>query len=346
MNNYKEFELKSLGHICHIIIGNWQENLRRFTNNHQVIYLTDRNVFEHYKYFLSDQKTIIIEPGEKSKTLERLTLIYRKMLELKADRSSMIVGFGGGVVTDIAGFIASTFMRGIKFGFVSTSLLGQVDAVIGGKNGVNLDGYKNMIGTFNQPAFIINDPSFFKTLPEKEFTNGMAEVIKQFLIADQDGLLWFNKEIEAVFNQEPKILLELIYRQSRIKSNVVERDEKETGIRKILNFGHTFGHAIEKELGWPHGHAVAAGMGIAIKLSVLESYISNQDGNQFLEMIERCGLPTSTPENSMKFFDTIRTDKKRRGDSVDFILLNKPGNAIIHRYGFDELTKKIEKLNL
>lgn len=287
---------------------------------------------------------MVLDAGEKSKTLEGLAEVYRKMLQNGADRSSMIIGFGGGVISDIAGFIGSTFMRGIDFGFISTSVLGQVDAVIGGKNGVNLDGYKNMIGTFNQPSFILSDPVFFNTLPQEEYINGMAEVIKQFLIADSEGLQWYEKQLPSILGKDQVVLSELIYKQSQIKAKVVEEDEREKGLRKILNFGHTFGHAIEKEEKWPHGHAVAAGMSVAIKLSYKEGLISEPEANQVLSLVEKTGLSILPPHSPVKYFESLRKDKKKRGESVDFILLKRIGEAMIKRYNFDELAEKTKNL--
>jgi 3-dehydroquinate synthase len=341
----KKFVLKAGTKRCPIAIGDFKEHLGSFTRDRKCLYLTDQNVYQYYHSVIPKESCIIMEAGEQSKTLENLTNVFRSLLSMSADRSTMLIGIGGGVVTDIAGFVASTFMRGIDFGFVSTSVLGQVDAVIGGKNGVNLDGYKNMIGTFNQPSFIISDPVFFKTLPDEEYINGMAEVLKQFLIADAEGLKWFDQHIPSILNKDQEILAELIYRQSRIKARIVEQDETEKGLRKILNFGHTFGHAIEKEEKWPHGHAVAAGMSVAIELSRKEGLICRDDAHYCRQLIGKIGLPKRAPNSPTKYFESLKRDKKKRGESVDFILLKNIGEAMIRTYPFEELEDKTRNLN-
>lgn len=327
-----------------IFIGDWEKRLLDSIQHERTIFLTDENVYKAYASFLKKQKCIQITPGEQSKSLENLMAIYRKLIDLEADRGSLLIGFGGGVVTDIAGFIASTFMRGIRFAFVSTTLLGQVDAVIGGKNGVNLDGYKNMIGVFNQPEFIISDPGFFETLPLNEFINGLAEVIKQFLIADEAGLYWFKDNLSMIMSQDRFVLNELLVRQNKIKLSIVEQDEREAGIRKLLNFGHTFGHAIEKKLQWPHGQAVAAGMSIALHLSNLENKLSKKEVAFGLELIRTCELPAEIDFDLSVCYEYILKDKKKKGNTIDFILLERPGKAFIHTYALDELKKKISLL--
>jgi 3-dehydroquinate synthase len=343
---YKDLSLEIRGKICRIFIGDWHGELAANIEKDRTLFLTDSRVYNCYREYLKDQKTIVVEPGERSKTPENLTRVYRQMLDHGADRSYWLIGFGGGVVTDLAGFAASTFMRGIRFGFVSTSLLGQVDAVIGGKNGINLDGFKNMIGTFNQPEFIVNDPAFFQTLPDTEFTHGLAEVIKQFLVADEEGLKWFDRVLPEIQNKNPDILKELIYRQNQIKCRIVAGDERENGLRKILNFGHTFGHALEKELCWSHGRAVAVGMVIALRLSCEEGLIDEIFRDFATGLIKRCGLPVTAGIRLDRLSDIIRRDKKKSGESIDFILLEGPGRGFIKRYDFVTLVQKIAGLEL
>jgi 3-dehydroquinate synthase len=331
---------------CEIRIGSWKPLIDKYDKDDLSIYLTDQNVYDHYRDFLSAKKTIILTPGERSKSFSIVEGVYKELVDMNADRSSRLIGFGGGVVTDIAGFIASTYMRGIDFGFVSTTLLGQVDAVIGGKNGINLDGFKNMIGTFNQPSFIINDPSFFNTLPEKEFINGMSEVLKQFMITDHEGLQWFIDNRDQIYKKESNLLHELIFRQNMIKARIVEQDEKEHGVRRILNFGHSFGHAIEKELKWPHGHAVAAGMVIALRLSHFESHLTETESDELINLISSCGLRTGDHLRPLDYIETMKKDKKKNKDSIDFILLEKPGKATVKPYNFDKLANIIKQIKL
>jgi 3-dehydroquinate synthase len=297
----------------------------------------------HYSSFYADKEYILIPSGESSKSLEAILPVYRSLVNMGVDRNCFFVGMGGGVVTDIAGFVASTFMRGSSFGFISTSLLGQVDAVIGGKNGVNLDGYKNLIGTINQPDFIINDPAFFQTLPGKEYINGTAEVIKQFLVADEASFHWMNKQLDAYLQKDASMLFDLIYRQSKIKAEIVSHDEKEKGNRKILNFGHTIGHALERETGLAHGFAVSIGMVYAARISARYGLLDPDQLKSIIDMLQKCHLPVESDFELPLLLETIKKDKKRKGDSLDFILLEKIGEARIRNIDFDELEVLLNK---
>ena len=346
MTMHQRFIIKGKVSETKVYIEPWEKVLSSLTENENTIVITDTNLYHFYSEFLKSYKVIQINPGEKSKDLNYLESIYTELLDLGIDRSSLIVGFGGGVVTDIAGFIAATFMRGLRVGFVSTSLLGQVDAVIGGKNGVNLKGYKNIVVTFYNPQFIISDPSFFDTLPEKEYINGSAEVVKQFLIADEASFHWFADNLEKFKRKDTEFLFDLIHRQSRIKANVVQKDEKETGIRKILNFGHSFGHAIEKSDQSPHGFAVSPGMAIAIRISKYLDLLKKEEAERALMLLDAVGLPTHPEKELRHYLPYLKMDKKKQGDFLDFILLEKIGKAKIHPFTFKELSELANKLSL
>ena len=320
-----------------LFIGSYTEFLPQLLLPSNTIWITDENLFSLYGDFFGDKKTLVIKAGEISKSWEAAGDYHRQLLNMELDRSGFLIGFGGGVVTDVAGFLASTYMRGIPFGFVSTTLLGQVDAVIGGKNGVNLDGYKNLIGTFNAPEFIISDPAFFKTLPETEWISGTAEVIKQFAISDKDSLFWFEKQLDAFREKNPTFLADLIVRQSRIKAAIVRQDEREKGIRKWLNFGHSFGHAIEREMNWPHGMAVGAGMILAARISRELHLLDPQETEWFTDLIIRCKLPYPPEIEAEKWMNTLRKDKKRKDNTLDFIVLRGLGQADIQKLSFEEL---------
>jgi len=343
-NQQYHFSLKTEGHTSDIFIGNYSDILKNIDRSNDAFFITDENLFKFYPSFFKNRKYIIITPGEKSKSFTKIENIYLKLLDAGADRSSLIIGFGGGVVSDITGFIGSTFMRGIDFGFISTSLLGQVDAVIGGKNGVNLSGYKNIIGTFNQPEFIINDPFFFNTLTEYEYISGAAEVIKQFIIYDHDSFYWFRKNTEAFKTKDASFLNELIYRQNKIKIAVVQSDEKEKGIRKILNFGHTIGHAIERESGIAHGNAVAIGMLIEAKIAVELDFLSQYDLNILQETLLDCQLPVKLETDIATLVNSIKKDKKRTGNAIDFIMLEAVGKAKVIQLTFSDLINLIHKV--
>ena len=294
-----------------------------------VFIITDKNVAAYYHSEFPDFPVYIVEPGEKSKDFTVMTKIWHWLLENGADRSSFIVGIGGGVVCDLAGFVASTFMRGISFGFVATSLLAQVDASVGGKNGVNLDGYKNIIGTFTQPEFVICDTSMLKTLPNDEFRNGMAEVIKHGLIKDADKFDFLKKNRNAILNRERETINHIVNRSVRIKAAIVQADELERGERRLLNFGHTWGHAVEKENKIPHGQAVSIGMAFAAGLSKHLGYLNEKDYNEILLLLQDYGLPLNAELDKNRVFDTLLRDKKKEKGKMNFILLKKIGDAFV-----------------
>ena len=228
-----------------VVVGFLAEELPRLLPKGRVVVISDINMDRHYHSLLAQYDHVLISQGETSKTLHTVDKIYRQFIELGVDRSTFVLGIGGGIVTDVTGFVASTYMRGLEFGFISTTLLGQVDASVGGKNGVNVDGYKNMVGTFNQPRFVICDVGMLSTLSMREFRTGLAEMIKAGVIADQ--CLFERLEQVSLQNlrEDNQLLSELVYRAIRVKADIVERDEREAGDRRKLNLGHTLAHAIE-----------------------------------------------------------------------------------------------------
>lgn len=303
-----------------ILVGSTKTLLAEQTATRRTIVITDHNVAKLYANLLESYDVITFHAGEENKTLQTVEMIHRELLSKGADRSTMIVGFGGGLVSDVAGFVGSTYMRGVDFGFVATTLLAQVDAAIGGKNGVNLDGYKNIVGTFTLPKFVIADPEFLKTLPDRELQSGMGEVIKYGLLEDPEIL-------------ELSDMSEIIRRSMFIKERIVQADFREGGLRKLLNLGHTYGHAIEKAtMGkYSHGQAVAIGMAIAAKMSVDLGFMAQGEYGKILNYIEKAGLPIECPEVSFdKLTQIIRTDKKRKGNTLDMILLKGIGKPFIH----------------
>ncbi|MDR1170319.1 MAG: 3-dehydroquinate synthase, partial [Prevotellaceae bacterium] len=265
-------------------------------------------------------------------------------IDAGADRKSLIVGFGGGIVCDMTGFIASIYMRGIKFGFVPTTLMAQVDASVGGKNGVNCDGYKNMIGVFNQPDFVLCDSKTLKTLPLRELKAGMAEVIKSGLIANSALFSYVEENIDAILNSEKEQIDFIVSQCIGIKAKIVEIDEKESGERKKLNLGHTFGHAIEKHSNnLLHGEAVSIGLVIAAKISELLNLITNEDFIRIKNVLQKTGLPTGTDISPVNLLEAIGKDKKRENDSVHFVLNRGIGNSEIREISFNELAILLEK---
>lgn len=293
--------------------------LARHTSGRRVIIITDPTLDALYGTRLPYEK-IIVPQGEAHKTIATAEFVWRRLREMEADRSVFLVGFGGGIITDLTGFVASTYMRGVDFGFVATTLLAQVDAAIGGKNGVNLDGYKNMVGTFTLPKFVVADPTTLDTLPEREVRAAMGEVIKYGLIEDPEILELTDRG-------------EVIGRCMAIKQRIVDADFREGGARKLLNFGHTYGHAVEKAVPgrYLHGEAVAIGMVEAAKMSVRLGFLTDQDLATIIAKIKGAGLPTECSETTFdELTSLIRSDKKRRGGTLDMILLRGIGRPFIH----------------
>ncbi len=326
-----------------ILIGERLENLYQYIPGSRPIIITDVNV---QKICLMDSMPgdiITIGTGEKIKTLKTVQDIYTRLVTLGAGRSSFIVGIGGGIVCDIAGFVASTFMRGVRFGFVATTLLAQVDASVGGKNGVNFNGYKNMIGVFNQPEFVICDLDLLKTLSEREILCGFAEIVKHAAIGDADLFAFLEQNNENARALDGQIIERLVLDSVTLKSSIVSRDETERGERRILNFGHTFGHALEKVMGVPHGEAVSMGITIASALSVKRGLLAVEDERRILSLMKHLKLPTRIESEHEQLFDALEKDKKRESNFINFVLLDGIGTAVVEKISLEELKDTIDE---
>lgn len=293
----------------------------------KIIIITDENVFNHHPEW-EVYKKIVIPAGEQHKTQSTVNFIIDQLIKHEADRKSFIVGIGGGVVTDITGFAASIYMRGLSFGFVPTTILAQVDASIGGKNGIDAGLYKNMVGLIRQPDFILFDYSLLQTLDAGQWINGFAEVIKHACIKDASLFELLENHQLQDFRNDVDLLAALIERNVVIKSDVVEKDEFENGDRKLLNFGHTIGHAIENLYQLPHGHAISIGMVSACYLSEKLNDFNAHNSNRVQRLLQQYQLPTALPIDNKKVFDILKMDKKRRGSLMNFVLLNKIGEAV------------------
>jgi 3-dehydroquinate synthase len=329
-----------------ILIGESIENLSNCLNSDKVFILTNPNISDLYSdYFPKNAKVITMPAGEANKNLNTVLDTVRQLIAAEADRKSVIVGFGGGIVCDMTGFIASIYMRGTKFGFVPTTLMAQVDASVGGKNGVNCDGYKNMIGVFNQPDFVLCDPKTLKTLPEREFKAGMAEVIKCGLIVDGSFFAYIENNIDAILKQDKDMIHVIVNKSIEIKANIVKSDEKEAGERKKLNLGHTFGHAIEKYSNNTllHGEAVSVGLVIAAKISELLDLITSEDFVRIKNVLQKTGLPVTTDISPANLLEAIGKDKKRESNAVHFVLNNGTGHSEIREMSFDKLAVLLKK---
>ncbi len=320
-----------------ILVGERLENLQRYLPVAKPIIITDVNVGKLYPLDSIAAEVITIGTGEEIKTLDTVRDIYRRLVSCAADRSAFIVGIGGGIVCDITGFVASTFLRGVRFGFVATTLLAQVDAGIGGKNGVNFQGYKNIVGLFHQPEFVICDPELLKTLPQREISCGMAEIVKHAAIADANLFTYLEQHEEDLLALDRQAIEKLVRASVRIKSSIVSRDDTETGERRLLNFGHTFGHAIEKVTGISHGEAVSRGMAIAAALSVKKNLLTLEEDKRLRALLNNLKLPTYFGLEPKAVINAIAKDKKREGNWIHFVLLNGIGTAIVDKITVEEL---------
>ena len=334
----RTLEIKGITGTSRIMVGERLENLKDYIPADKYVIITDKNVGQIYGKDFPQCEVIQISTGEKIKNIETLQYIYEKLLALEADRSVFIIGIGGGIVCDIAGFIASTYLRGVRFGFVSSTLLAQVDASVGGKNGVNFHGYKNMIGNFNQPEFVICDMNLLKTLPKREVLCGFGEIAKHAFIGDAGMCDFLEENYKKALNLDEEVITRLVYDSVVIKSTIVNRDEREKGERKKLNFGHTFGHAIEKTTDiLLHGEAISVGMVVASHLSASKGLLSKQDVERIETLLAMLELPITLDINRKKMIDAIKRDKKRQGDDIDFVLLDGIGNAVLEKISIKEL---------
>lgn len=305
------------------------------------IAITDTNLAPLYGDLLNSHfdRVIVIPTGEEIKTMTTVEIVHRRLIELGADRGSYIVGFGGGITTDITGFVASTYLRGVGFGFVATSLLAQVDASVGGKNGVNVGGFKNMAGVFNQPDFVLCDTGVLATLPPREFRAGLAETIKAGIIAD--GALFEtleNLSPEALL-ANPATLTRAITAAIRVKAAIVEADETEKRERRKLNLGHTVAHAVEKlSREYNHGEAVGIGLvaiaDISVRLGLLEPTVRDRIANT----VQKAGLPTRVDIPPGKIAQALTRDKKVEDGGLWLAAVRDIGDVTMRLTTFDELS--------
>jgi 3-dehydroquinate synthase len=320
-----------------ILVGENFDRLAARIPLSQSVLITDPNLWRIYGERFPPCEVIRIGTGEANKTLATVAAIFERLVAMEAQRSTFIVGIGGGIVCDIAGFVAATYLRGVECALVPTSLLAQVDASVGGKNGVNFGGYKNMVGTFRQPAFVLCDPQMLRSLPERELTSGFAEIVKHAAIADAALFAHLESRWQAAMALDPEVINHLVARCVAIKAAVVRRDEHEQGERRKLNFGHTFGHALEKTTGALHGEAVAVGMLIAAALSVQRGLLPPAAYQRLQALLAKLGLPTRMNFNREAVLEALGKDKKRTGDSVHFVLLRDIGRSVVTEITLPEL---------
>ena len=310
-------------------------HLKSIVDQKNTIILTDENVFEGHTKKFKNWNTIVLKPGEEFKVQETVDSVIEQLIDMGADRQTTLVGVGGGVITDLAGYVASIYMRGINFGFIPTTLLSLVDASIGGKNGIDVGVYKNMVGAIRQPSFILQDLQFLNTLPSQEWQNGFAEIIKHACI--KDASMFRNLELNDLehYIKNKKETSNLIRRNVLIKTKVVMQDEFEKGDRKLLNFGHTLGHALENQYELSHGQAISIGMTFASDLS--NTINGFKHPQKVSGVLAQYGLPTYANFDKEKVIDVLKRDKKKVSNAINFILLEKIGKGVIEKISIDQI---------
>ena len=315
-----------------IIIGNILDDLHKFIKPDHIL-VVDENINRIYGDYFKDHQIITVNTSEAGKTLETAEYIYNKLFDLNAHRKSVITGIGGGVLTDIAGFVASTYMRGVEFNFVPTTLVAQTDAAIGGKNGLNFCGIKNIIGTVKQPKNIYIDRVFLETIPEKALASGFSEIIKTAMIGIPDLFYYLKEKAEFLQKLNEEFMNNILYETAKFKLEIVEKDQYDSDLRKILNFGHTFGHAIEAEYSpnyyFSHGEAVSIGMRIALHFSKDMGYIDNKLVDESLDLMNKFDLSVDFRVDCKRLLKRLKKDKKVKGDEIDYIILKDLGKAEI-----------------
>ncbi len=337
----KTYTIRGAAGDSQILVGAGLAHLPELVAGRQVVAVTDTTVKRLYGGSIPLADVVEIGTGEGVKTLETVCGLYEAFMDRGMDRGCCVVGIGGGIVCDITGFAASTYLRGVDFGFVPTTLLAQVDASMGGKNGVNFGGYKNMVGCFRQPRFVLSDVAFLKTLAPAELACGFAEIIKHALISSSRMFeLLEDRHCEALA-LAPAVLERLVWDSVTIKGGIVNRDEREGDERRKLNFGHTFGHAIEAAAGVPHGHAVSAGMMIAAQMSVDRGLLAPEELARICSLLTAMGLPTLIEVDPRRMADGLLRDKKRARKRIAMVLLEGIGRAVVQPLAIDELLEAL-----
>jgi 3-dehydroquinate synthase len=327
----KKIIIKTPDSVSAILVGaRWEAVVKLLPESGAVI-ITDNNLYDLYGSRFPDIPVLKIKPGEVSKQLNVIEKLSGELLKKGIDRSGFILALGGGVVCDVAGFLASVYLRGIRCGYVSTSLLSQVDASTGGKTGVNLGVIKNVIGTFRQPEFVICDTTMLRTLPEDEYLSGLAELIKTGLIGDKTIIETLENNYPGIIGRDRDLLTDLVYRSVKFKASVVAKDEKESGLRRILNFGHTFGHAIELHEGIKHGYAVASGIELSVFFSFKKGYINKKECDRIINLLRKYNFTGNFTMPAQKVRELVLHDKKKTGNEITFVFIKGIGNAAVNK---------------
>ena len=349
----RELTVHTPSHSYPIIIGrhllDQAADLLKPYLKHSAVVITNDTVASLYLDKLNQQLdqlgiqhfSIVLPDGEAYKDWQSLNHIFDRLMEQRAERKTTLLALGGGVIGDMVGFAAACYQRGVPFVQIPTTLLSQVDSSVGGKTAINHPLGKNMIGAFYQPQIVLADLSSLSTLPPREFSAGMAEVIKYGLLGDADFIGWLEDNMSALMSQEETVLAQAVEHCCRMKAEIVASDEKEQGIRAWLNLGHTFGHAIEAEMGygvWLHGEAVAAGIVLACRLSEQLGQISAADTERVIRLLQQANLPTEPPRFAFdRWLEHMQHDKKVSSGVMQFVTLERLGRAAITSVSQPEL---------
>jgi 3-dehydroquinate synthase len=315
---------------CRVLLDHDLGGLPELAGSRDGVIVTDANVRRCQGSRLPAWPVVEIGTGEGAKTLRTVEALARALVSGRVDRRTLVVGVGGGVVCDVTGFVASTILRGVPFAFAPTTLLAQVDAAIGGKNGVNLDGFKNLIGTVTQPEFVLADHRVLETLPAAERRSGLAEAIKTGAIGDAALFELLETGADAVLDCARPAVAAVVERAVRTKLRLVAGDERDAADRRLLNFGHTLGHAVERVFGLSHGAAVSVGMVVAARLSAARGLLPPGDAGRLERVVRRAGLPASLPPGRWPdLLAAMEVDKKRVGGRQAGVLLRAIGDGVV-----------------
>lgn len=317
-------------------------HLKEIVDKDNTIIITDENVYNAHTKRFKNWNCVVLKPGEEYKTQSTVDEIIDQLIEMEADRKTTLVGVGGGVITDLTGYVASVYMRGVSFGFIPTSILAMVDASIGGKNGIDVGVYKNMVGIIRQPKFILHDMVFLNSLPQNEWENGFAEIIKHAAI--KDAVMF--RELESMtlkkYQSRQISICELVQRNAIIKTKVVQNDEFEKGERRLLNFGHTLGHALENQYELSHGQAISIGMTYASIIS--QKLIGFKEPERVARLLLKYDLPTFADFDKQKVFEVLKMDKKRERKEMNYVMLERIGKGVVKSIPLKQLEEIIQEL--
>jgi 3-dehydroquinate synthase len=336
----KNWKVKFSNSTVSFVIDGSFAAIDKMVDKTQAIYITDENVYALHQKKFKGKKTIVIPAGEEHKQQATVDFIMEALLNFGATRQAVLIGVGGGVVTDMVGYVAGIYMRGVAVGFVPTTILAMVDASIGGKNGIDVGLYKNMVGLIRQPQFLVYDLDFLKSLPKHQWENGFAEIIKHAAIKDAKMMKELSINDLTYYQKNKKALASLILRNVQIKVKVVQKDEFEKADRKLLNFGHTIGHAIENQHVLLHGHAISIGMVYAAKISQVLTGFS--ETNILVETLKKYGLPTAMHFDIQEAMQIMQKDKKKASAGMQYVVLQKMGKALCETIPMKSLEKLIK----